>query len=226
MSYLGRDIGPSPGINREHFHFCPARTVLVDAVTSGGLFKFLNAMRQVQRRKKLIWRHVFYSLNDSWGFIQSGHWVTSAGWVSPTEWDRKLSAIHQLFPNSRYATWQQNHPQPDPFPPPHFISPSPMLSQHVGTLVNQIEPFSLLHVFFLSGIPSIGILPCQRQEALCVSKHCLLVGHAKAHSCWRQAIKELRKVHHLLPQLRESQRGYGYLDIDTKKGREFGLAFF
>jgi len=39
-------------------------------------------------------------------------------------------------------------------------------------------------------------------------------------------IKDLAKAHHLLPQLREGQGDYGYLDIDTKKAREFGLAFF
>lgn len=42
----------------------------------------------------------------------------------------------------------------------------------------------------------------------------------------KPSMKELRRVHHPLPQLRESRGDYRYLDIDTKKSREFELTFF
>lgn len=127
VSYLKKDILPSPAVGLAYFHFSPAGKAFAEAVTSGGLSKFLNAVGQGQRMKNLIRRNFFCSSEGSWGLHSLHTESPGTGWISSTEWDRKLSTIHQLFPSSRDAAWQQNLPQPDLFPARGFISPSPAL---------------------------------------------------------------------------------------------------
>lgn len=48
VSYLERDLFPSPGVGLDYCHLSPASKALTDAVTSGGLSKILNAVGQAR----------------------------------------------------------------------------------------------------------------------------------------------------------------------------------
>lgn len=136
MSYLERDLFLCPGADLECFHFSPAGKALTDAVTSGGLSMFLNAVGQDQRVNNLIHRNLYCRSKGFWGLHRMGNGSPVQAGSHPQR-DRKLITIHQLFPSSCNATWHQARPIPStvlhqPFP----CTKKGLVSQYVGTPVN------------------------------------------------------------------------------------------
>ena len=107
VSYLERDILPSPAVGLVYFHFSPASKALTDAVTSGGLSKFLNAVGQGQRMKNLIRRNFFCSSKGSWGLhslhtespVQAGFHPQSE--IESSAQSTSYSAALTMQPDSR-----------------------------------------------------------------------------------------------------------------------------
>lgn len=187
-------------------------------MASGGLSEFFSTVGKDQRAKNLIRRNLLCSSKSSqvlyrkctgpsvWAGFHPQHGLESSAQFT----------TDKLFPSPCDALSQQDLQSP-PSPARSILSTVPCQaflwagkgspSQWVRSLDSQIKAFLLFHVLFFSAWDfQLCVLSMSEMEmTVCVSKHCIPVRHTKACSCWSQDIKELRRVHHPLLLLRESQ---------------------